>query len=408
MNKSYLTVIGNCHFRNLWLGQITSQIALNMLAFVLAIRVYQETASNTAVSLMLLTFGVPAIVFGVIAGGIVDQFDKRDILIFCNISRVLVFIVFFLCATSLSMLYFLNIVISIITQLFIPAEAPLIPHLIKKDNLLSANSLFTISFYLSTMTGFIISGPILKFLGPRDVYLPMMVFMILSTLLVLRLPKPQIKVRLKTISFSSIGRNIDYGICFIRNHSRIKQSLILMTFVQALIATLSVLAPGFADRILAIELTDASYLVLGPAAVGLVLGSLWVGGYGVKFLKGTIILSGILATGVNLILLSTLLQFIRSLPLAMVLLFFLGVFNSFITVPSTTILLQETHGEIRGRVYGVLTSLTGGVSVLPVVFSGVLADFVGVGQALFTIGNLVFLTGVYNYLKRRKTMVSIR
>ena len=82
MNQSYIRVLGNVNFRMLFFGQIISQIALNVLSFVLAIQVYQKTQSNTAVSLMLLTFGIPAIIFGVMFGGIVDEFDKRSILVF--------------------------------------------------------------------------------------------------------------------------------------------------------------------------------------------------------------------------------------------------------------------------------------------------------------------------------------
>src|SRR3989338_1701651 len=87
MSSSYREIISNYPFRVLWLAQIISQIAMNMLSFVLAIQVYQKTFSNTAVSLMLLTFGIPSIIFGVLAGGIVDRYDKRKILMFCNLGR---------------------------------------------------------------------------------------------------------------------------------------------------------------------------------------------------------------------------------------------------------------------------------------------------------------------------------
>lgn len=417
MIKSFISIIKNKHFRILWLAQITSQIALNMLSFVLAIRVYQETQSNTAVSLMFLSFGIPAIVFGIVAGGIVDYFDKRMILIVCNCVRVLLFILFFLFWRELFALYALSVAISLVTQLFIPAEAPSIPQLVPSEKLLAANSLFAISFYLSTVLGFILAGPLIRIFGFHNVYLVMGFLMMLAFFFVFSLPpiRPRGKSQF-SFQLSFIATTISGGLRFIKSSPRITQSLILMTFSQALLATLAVLAPGFADRVLTIDLTDASYLVMGPAALGLVAGALLVGIFGAKFLKGTLILIGILATGLVLLFLSLItradspsisfsfphIQFtISNLFLAMLFLFLLGMFNSFMSVPANTILQQETKSNMRGRVYGVLTSLTGGVSFLPVVFSGILADVIGVGRTLFIIGIIILTAGGYHYLQRR-------
>ena len=162
------------------------------------------------------------------------------------------------------------------------------------------------------------------------------------------------------------------------------------------------MAPGFADRILIIELADVSLFVMGPAALGLIIGAFLVGIFAGKILKGSVILTGIIATGICLILISL---FSISgnhgiiYPIVF-LLFILGLSNSFINVPTSTILQEETDKDLRGRVYGVLTSLTGGFSILPVLFSGLLADAIGIQKTLFIIGIIVFLSGIY-YLRKR-------
>ena len=411
MLKQYRALIRNRNFRNLWLGQITSQIALNMLYFVLAIKVYQDTRSNAAVSYMILAFGIPSIIFGVIAGGIVDKCNKRTVLLLSNIIRVFILALFYFFLHNLFFIYLFTITISIITQFFIPAEAPSITYLVSSDLLLTANSLFTVSFYVSTLLGFVLAGPFIKLFGPSNVYLFMVFLMILASYFVYLLPNIGQKLdNVKSlVDFKAIRSNIQEGIHFIFTHQRVKQSLILMTFSQALIATLSVLAPGFADRILTIDLADSSYLVMGPAAVGLILGAIWVGGYGIKFLKGTIILIGIIATGMTLLILSLLTRAPGSnLVVAILLLLLIGFFNSFINVPASTILQEDSESKVRGRVYGVLTSLTGGVSFLPVVFLGIMADILGVGSALLILGIIILLIGFYQYLKRTEVSNIIR
>lgn len=402
----FIMVVAMRHFRNLWLAQITSQIALNMLSFVLAIRVYQATQSNTAVSLLLLTFGIPAVVFGVITGGIVDHFDKKDVLVFCNLVRVLLLFAFFFFSTNLLAIYFLSLFFSLVTQLFIPAEASMLPALVSKAYLLTANSLFTVSFCLSTVLGFVASGLLLRMFGPVNVFLAMMVLMFLASLFVLRLPKTGKKLA-APLSLTIMSQTIREGLQFAKDQKRVRQSLLLLTFAQALVMTLAVLAPGFADRVLEIDLTDASYLVMGPVAIGLVAGALLVGEYGSRFLKGTIILVGIIKTGIILILISFLTKphsqnlLFGNLSFAILLLFLLGFFNSFISIPANTILQQDSGVEMRGRIYGILTAATSGVSVLPVFFSGVLADAVGVGRTLSLIGLIVLAIGAHNCWQRR-------
>lgn len=403
MNISFFRVIFNFNFRMLWLGQIISQISMNILTFVLAIEVYRLTLSNTAVSLMMLTFGVPAILFGVMFGGIVDDFDKRKILIFCNLSRVAVLFLFYLFSGYLFMLYFFAVFISIITQLFIPAEAPTIPALVKKNDLLSANSLFTSTFYLSIILGSLSAGQLLRTLGSRNIYLVMAFFMLTAAIFIWQLP--ELKVRKKNkfkLNFQNLINPIKEGFAFFHNHPRIRQSLYLLTFSQALIATLAVLAPGFADKILNIAVEDVSITVMGPAAAGLIFGAMLVSFISSKFLRGTVILTGILATGAALIFLSLLspINFHGMIYWIAFLLFVIGVSNSLINVPSATILQEETDENLRGRIYGILTSLTGGMSILPVLFSGIMADAVGTARALLTIGTAVTAMGIY-YLFRR-------
>ena len=93
-------------FRSLWFGQVGSQFAVNTLLFVLALRVYQNTGSNTAVSALFLAYGIPSLLFGMAAGAAVDRLDKRRILMYCDLARgllvlLLLFVVNYLCSTLL-------------------------------------------------------------------------------------------------------------------------------------------------------------------------------------------------------------------------------------------------------------------------------------------------------------------
>lgn len=422
--SSFISIIRNTHFRNLWLGQVVSQIAVNMFAFILIIQIYSQTRLNVAVSFVSLAIGLPAIVMGVVAGGIVDALDKKSVLVWCNFFRILIFSFFlFFFPVPVWVMYTLASLFSIVTQFFIPAEAPSIPNFVSKNELLPANSLFTFSLYVATVIGFIISGPLLLRLGPEGVYLFMAALMFVAMSFSLFLPSIRSK-NMPVFSFSlrSIADDIIEGVSFISKNIRIKQSLLLMTFSQALLTTLAVLAPGFADRTLHIALEEVSYIVMGPAAIGLIFGALWVGTYGRRILKRILVVLGILGTGITLLLLSFLVRVsntqtfqyrLGDLPLgglevAIAILFFLGFTNALISVPASVVLQEATEGRLRGRVYGVLTSLTGGAAILPVVFSGILADSIGITRTLLVLGFMVLSFGVYRLILLNQVEISAR
>src|SRR3989344_6247555 len=129
-------VLYNKEFLKLWIAQIASQFALNILNFVLLIKVYEATTSNTPVSLLLLAFGVPGLLLGYLAGSYVDSVDTKSVLIITNIIRALVILLLFFLPASLAGYYIVALIISLASQFFIPAEGSLLPKLVPENQLL--------------------------------------------------------------------------------------------------------------------------------------------------------------------------------------------------------------------------------------------------------------------------------
>ncbi|MGZ8528787.1 MAG: MFS transporter, partial [Candidatus Limnocylindrales bacterium] len=84
-----LAVLKNRNFLLLWLAQAATQIGGNMVVYGLTVLVYSGTRSNSAVSLLLLTFLAPAVFFSAVAGVYVDRLDRRLILIVTNLLRAI-------------------------------------------------------------------------------------------------------------------------------------------------------------------------------------------------------------------------------------------------------------------------------------------------------------------------------
>ena len=135
MNDHLFRALREKSFFLLWLGQICTQISVNLFNFLLLLIVFSLTSSNTAVSGVVLAYTIPAIIFGIFAGVYVDRWPKKTVLYASNFIRAGLVVALSLFHESIAMIYLLSFFISIATQFFIPAETPMVPLTVSKKNI---------------------------------------------------------------------------------------------------------------------------------------------------------------------------------------------------------------------------------------------------------------------------------
>jgi MFS family permease len=405
-------------FRHLWFGQICSLISTNTLTFVLALHLYSITQSNTAVSILFLIYGLSAMLLGMVAGTVVDKLEKRRVLIICDISRALIIFTYIFAPQNTLSIYLLTFLNSVISQFYVPAEAPTIPYLVPKNLIISANSLFSITFYSSLAFGSILAGPMLRIFGPVYVFIFLSLLFILAAINVSQLPNfAHINKNIVSIFAYSVDyifhrliANIIEAISYVKSSATLSDAMILLMGTQVTLAILGVLGPGFADKVMGIDVRDSSLLIMGPAVFGILLGALTIGNISRKIKPQTLIKIGIISAGILLIFIAVIVRVSRitayewilshqlGISISVILFFLLGVANSLLDVPANSILQQSTNDDMRGRVYGILSVGFGGIGMMPVVFSGLLADVIGVGKVILFLG--IIITG-YGILRMK-------
>src|SRR2546430_15590301 len=82
-------ILRNRAFLALWAAQVLSQVAANATTFALIVLVGEITKSNTSSSILILLAILPAVVFGVFAGGGVDRTDPKRVLVVTHAPRAL-------------------------------------------------------------------------------------------------------------------------------------------------------------------------------------------------------------------------------------------------------------------------------------------------------------------------------
>jgi len=382
---------------------------------VLAIRAYQITGTNTAVSGLFLAYSIPSLIFGMLAGVAVDRLDKRSVLSVTSIIRAVLVLGLLFFIRNLVVIYVIAFINAVITQFYVPAEAPLIPRLVPGRLLVSANSVFSFTFYSSMSLGFIFAGPALRLFGSHLTFFLISIIYLLAAASTAKIPVQEENVQGLTRALSHdflylVRRTIESlreGLAAVSHSRALAEAIFLLSGTQVVLAILGTLGPGFADRVLEIDVRDVSLIILGPAVVGILLGALWIGTYGFRFKSAVLINIGVTSGGILLLLISWLLRLERGtwaswlfnhnvvIPLSLLLFFLLGVANSLLDVPANSILQQKAEGAMRGRMYGILTAAVGGIGILPVAIGGVLADAVGVGKVIMGLGAIILAYGVY-------------
>ena len=311
-----LAVFQNGGFLRLWLSQAATQIGGNMVLFGLTVIVFNSTKSNTAVSALILTFLVPAVLFSAVAGVYVDRVDRRLILIATNILRGLAFVALYLAGGNLAVILLLNVAVSTVTVFFAPAELAMIPVLVPRRQLLAANGIFTLTLNAAFAVGFALLGPlVVKVAGPEAVILVVAGLYFLAAVFCVTLPASPPPPSTDEEHHGGLGvgeaeRAVETtfvqlreGFSFIRANRSIGWSLIYLGITASLIGVLGVLGPAFAQQTLGLAAEDFAVVVL-PLGFGIVTGILLLNSYGRLFPRRRVIEGGLIALGILLAALS--------------------------------------------------------------------------------------------------------
>ena len=79
-------VLRNGAFLRLWIAQLLTQIGGNVVLYGLTVLVAERSSSTSALSLLFLSFLVPAVLLSPISGVWVDRLDKRFVLVVANLT----------------------------------------------------------------------------------------------------------------------------------------------------------------------------------------------------------------------------------------------------------------------------------------------------------------------------------
>lgn len=413
MKTNILRALSEKSFSYLWIGEVFTQISINLFNFFAIIIIFELTKSNTAVSGVVLSFTIPAIIFGSIAGAYVDHWNKKQVLIITNLIRAILFFLLAFYYHNIFTFYAISFVIALLTQFFIPAETPMVPLVVSKKHLLSANALFSMGIYGSILVAYVLSGPLIIWLKPTGTLFFLAAMLVIGAIFIAFINHKEKSKEAEDVNERiNIIEDLRRTLALISKTKEVSHSLFLLAMSQILILILATIAPGYAHQILGISVEAFPLLFVAPAALGMVIGSTMLVNLFHSHPKQKVITSGVFLSGLTMMFLPygskvasrgfvhTINDYvphiveINILHIMVVLAFILGVANSFIFVPANTLLQEKTTDEVRGKIYGFLNTFVGALSLLPILIVGVLSDLINVGTAITVIGLCLMVFGI--------------
>lgn len=381
---STFTVFSKRSFTLLWSAQLISSMgnALTMLAA--SILVFRLTGSALSVGLMLISTAGPSILVGLLAGVIVDRYDRKRILCGSILLRIIVVaLIPVLVPLSLYWVFVLVALNSSFMQFFESAYSSALLELASDNELSAANSMMAISSVGSTTVGFAAAGmltsnsnPFLPFYVNAAAYL-IVALLILAT----RIPPAPV---IADTSILAVGSNLLAGLRTVRDLPVLRSLLLILIPFFLIFGLQNSLFLPFAMKTLGG--TEFEFGVLQAVeAVGIVLGSFMMAQVADRIREGQwLVLSFCLMA-----LAGVCYSFSSTIPILIILVGMAGFVYAPSFIGRQLAIQRATPGEMRGRVNSAFFVIRDVMIIIGMSLAG-LGDFLSVRQ-LYLISSLLLL-----------------
>ena len=403
---SYRNVLTNNNFRLLWIGQLVSAFGDRLHQIALLVLVGNLTANNMEkVSLVWVSIGLPSLLLGLVAGALVDQWDRKKVLLVSDILRVpMAASIPWLASINISSIYIMALLITAVTLFFRPAKQAIIPSIVPEESLLAANSLSSITDNVADIIGYPVAGLVIAGLSvvseSSGIHLAFLIdaatYGFSAWMIAMMSTDDSISSGRKSstsISWRKLLGDIVIGLKVAFQNPYIRTNTILVTLAALIGAGANTLSYGYA----AVVTNTGGFgysLLEGAIGFGSVLGGLLVGRWGYRVRKGPVILCGLIVMGIS----TGVLAIIGNIWVAMFMLALSGVGNMMMLVPSVTLVQEMCSKDVLGRIFSLRSMLLSLSIIIANWLAGIGAQKIGVQNMWGLLGIALMLIGMLGLL----------
>jgi DHA3 family macrolide efflux protein-like MFS transporter len=399
-------------FATLWLTQGLAQTAQNAILFTLLVLVLKLTGSSAASSVLVLAFILPSIFMGVFVGVLIDRWRKGTILVITNVVRAGACGLYLFFNDDVVAILAISLVFSTSGLFFNPSIISLIPSLVSRERLVSANSLYNFTLTGSQLAGLVFLAPVILKLGDERV-----MFVVAGGLFIVA---AGLAVWLDTLregreieprggpQFGGILEEFRKGWRALTSDSASALAMAQLTMGSTLVLLFAILIPRYMDEVLNVSPDNAAFL-FAPTGVGALVGLRFIPWFSRRG-KNRAVVIGLVGVAVSLVLLATvrgLTEIMETTPgplnpgrflglsllqsLTMMFAAPMGFSYALLNAPAQTILHKRAPPEMRGRIFATQVVSANFISLLPLLVVGGMIDITSVTVVLVGVAAFLLL-----------------
>lgn len=374
----------NRNFFLLWQGQFVSQLGSQAFTIAVMFWTMQATGSASLMGLIMMAAMLPIVVLGPVAGTVADWYSRRKIIIVTDIvSGVSVLglaALMWLGSASTTAIVAgilaVTVLSGIMRAFFMPAITAAIPDLVPDESVQAANSLSQFSTQVSTLFGQGLGGVLFRALGAPLLFFFDGVSYLFSAISESFIEIPQeIPDRHKTLrqGIEEFKRDTREGLRYTWSQVGMRNFLFGAAALNFLVMPILVMQPFYVDRFLGAGAEWYGFL-MAALSTGSIVGFIFAGSVQLEgAVRRRVITLAMFSMAAALAVLGS----VTIKPVALAIMFVVGMLGGVINVTMITLMQMATPSELRGRVMGLMVTLSTAITPLGMAIGGIAGDLTG-------------------------------
>jgi len=383
----------------LWGMPLTNSIARSMYDVAFIWLILDITNSEQITGFVAMTTYLPAIIFGLFVGSIVDLLPKTKMIIGATVLQGLIIslipIFLFLDIKSVWLLMIVAFLHNGFSLPIVPSFNAYLPTQISKDRLLRANSIANISWQTAVVVGPILAAQFLTFYPVDNLFLVCIIFYFLASFFASFVPHDNVKN--EKISYVKIIKKTKEGLQYLKTQSTIG-FMVLLTFLS----NIFVMGPAVVGIPIFVKLYlsgSAADFAMAEAFVGMgmLFGTAIMYKIGNKFNYGSLFILGLFIDGISFCLY----YFAENLFEFYIFSFMHGIGIPFLIIARVSILQNNIEEKFLGRIFSIISVSIISMTAISSGIIGVLAEFMNIQSIFMIFGILAASCGAIGALHPR-------
>jgi MFS family permease len=289
-------------------GQTVSNIGSSFTLFALPLLVFNLTGSALNLALITAAEYVPLLLFGLVIGAWVDRVDRKRLMIFTDITQALVISsIPLLAALDLLVVWWIYVVGFASSTLWIcfnTAEFAVVPSLVNKEDLATANGRLQASYAAATVAGPLLAGLLVALVPVHTVLLVDALSFLVSVLAVSLIRTTFSADATEQQRTEGFRRDVFEGLRYVLGHPILRNTCLMLALIGCVGFTIYAQLVLFAKERLGASDTQVGVLY-AAGSVGMIVLALAAGPLRRRLSFSKVMLGTLMLQGVLIVLLAS-------------------------------------------------------------------------------------------------------